>query len=251
MPVDGDPLPSEITSAIRAGGGELAATATWTARYGTGGLPEITGPQVLLAEATLTANAQPDGWHRTDERNWLFTDTSHGGRDQIITQLATAAGLPATPTASSTDTVESAPCLQHTWTLAGEVWRVNGCTYPHYPGMLAVGIGHDHTTTDPPPTVEPSCGQVATATAGRIDRVNVRLGHPAATGSTTTLRTSVHVTFNRHNDDPVAVLTAVAGPLAGWQPNPGDQSTGLTGLAGQWVVTALDATFTSDGRLTR
>ena len=251
--VAGDPLPRTVTEAIVAKGGELADPGSWDARYDTFGLPHVTGDGVRLVEASINAQRMTGGWQRTDELQWLFQDKSHNGLDGLLDNLAAAAGVSTWTQTGDRKLVDGADCTTRTYTQPGDpaapVWRLHGCAYPKFPGMYAVGVGRDGLFADSvPQNVEPTARQVAAAVDGRIDAYTVTFGRPAATGSVSTLRTTVTVSYTGD-----AVATAdilVRGPLAGWQRFPGDRSIMLSGSSGtRWVIGSGTATFDGQGRL--
>ena len=251
--VDATPLPADVVTAIRAGGGELVTTDVWTARYGTGGLPTIDGPDVMLAEASLDVERAGTGWRRSDARQWLFAAAA-GDRDLILDRLANTAGI-TTPATVDDAVVDGAQCTTRTYPSGPVTWTVQGCTYPRYPTMLAAAITRTGTGTPTAgatgggvPVVEPSTIAVTGLLDGRVESLSVALGHPGAAGSTVTLHTTVTVSWPTRPD---AAQRLAAGPLAGWQQSPSDSSVSFVGLAGQWIVTASGATFTSAGRLAR
>ena len=249
--VVGDPLPRSVIDAIVAKGGELADTASWDARYDTFGLPRITGDRVRLVEAKIDARRMTNGWQRTDELQWLFQDTAHSGLDVLLDELAAAAGISTWAHTKDPKHVDGADCSTRTYARPGDstMWRLQGCAYPKFPGMYAVGVGRDGLFADgEPQNVEPTAQQVAAAVDGRIDAYTVTFGRPAATGSVSTLRTTVTVSYT--GDATVTADTLARGPLAGWQRFPGDGSIMLSGSSGtRWVIGSGTATFDGQGRL--
>jgi hypothetical protein len=249
--VVGDPLPRNVTDAILAKGGELVDPGSWDSRYGTVGLPRITGTRVRLVEASIDARRMTNGWQRTDELQWLFEDTSHNGLDDLLDNLAAAAGIASWSHAGAPKLVDGADCATRTYTQPGDSteWRLQGCAYPKFPGMYAVGVGRDGLFADgDPQNVEPTAQQVAAAVDGRIDAYTVTFGRPAATGSVSTLRTTVTVSYT--GDARATADNLVRGPLAGWQRFPGDASIMLSGSSGtSWVIGSGTATFDGQGRL--
>lgn len=249
--VVGDPLPRSVTDAIVAKGGELADPASWDARYDTFGLPRITGDRVHLVEAKIDARRMTNGWQRTDELQWMFQDTAHTGLDELLDDLAAATGISTWAHANDPKLDDGAECATRTYTRSSDstTWRLQGCAYPKFPGMYAVGIGRDGLFADgEPQNVEPTAQQVAAAVDGRIDAYTVTFGRPAAAGSVSTLRTSVTVSYT--GDATVTADTLARGPLAGWQRFPGDGSIMLSGSSGtRWVIGSGTATFDGQGRL--
>ena len=249
--VVGDPLPRSVTDAIVAKGGELADPASWDARYDTFGLPHITGDQVRLVEAKIDARRMTNGWQRTDELQWMFQDTAHNGLEELLDDLAAATGISTWAHANDPKLDDGAECATRTYTRSSDstTWRLQGCAYPKFPGMYAVGIGRDGLFADgEPQNVEPTAQQVSAAVDGRIDAYTVTFGRPPATGSVSTLRTSVTVSYT--GDATVTADTLARGPLAGWKRFPGDGSIMLSGSSGtRWVIGSGTATFDGQGRL--
>ena len=251
--VDGGPLPRAVADAILRRGGETVDSSAWDARFETYGLPHVVGDGVLLVEATVDATEVTNGWRRADQLQWLFLDTSHNGIGSLLDQAAVAAGLSGWAVAETAEVVERAECTKRSYTdpfvPASPVWTLQGCAFPTFAGMYSLGVGRDGVFAGADtPIVEPTAGQVAAALGGTVDEVHVAFGHPEATGSATTLRLSVQVSFNADVDAAVAALGG--GPLVGWQQFPGDASVMLSGTGGaSWVLSDGSARFSVEGRL--
>ena len=251
--VEGGPLARAVVDAILRRGGETVDSSAWDARFETYGLPHVVGDGVLLVEATADATRVTDGWRRADQLQWLFLDTSHHGIGSLLDQAAVAAGLSGWVVAETAEVVERAECTKRIYTapsgLASPVWTLQGCAFPSFAGMYSLGVGRDGVFAGADtPIVEPTAGQVAAALGGTVDEVQVEFGHPEATGSATTLRISVQVSFNADVDAAVAALGG--GPLVDWQRFPGDASVMLSGTGGaSWVVSDGSARFSFEGRL--
>ena len=192
-----------------------------------------------------------NGWQRTDELQWMFQDTAHTGLDNLLDDLAAAAGISTWAHANDPKLDDGADCTTRTYTRSSDstTWRLQGCAYPKFPGMYAVGVGRDGLFADgEPQNVEPTAQQVATSVNGRIDAYTVTFGRPAATGSVSTLRTTVTVSYT--GDVSVTADTLARGPLAGWQRFSGDGSIMLSGSSGtRWVIGSGAATFDGQGRI--
>ncbi len=251
--VEGGPLPRAVIDGVSRQGGELVDSSVWDARFETYGLPHVVGDGVLLVEATVDATRATNGWRRADQLQWLFLDTSHNGIGSLLDQAAIAAGLSGWAVAETAEVVERAECTKRIYTapsgLASPVWTLQGCAFPTFAGMYSLGVGRDGVFAGAhAPIVEPTAGQVAAALGGTVDEVHVAFGHPEATGSATTLRISVQVSFSDDVDAAVAALGG--GPLVGWQQFPGDASVMLSGTGGaSWVLSDGSARFSVEGRL--
>ena len=251
--VEGGPLARPVVDAILRRGGETVDSSAWDARFETYGLPHVVGDGVLLVEATADATRVTDGWRRADQLQWLFLDTSHNGIGSLLDQAAVAAGLSGWAVAETAEVVERAECTKRIYTapsgLASPVWTLQGCAFPTFAGMYSLGVGRDGVFAGAhAPIVEPTVGLVAAALGGTVDEVHVAFGHPEATGSATTLRISVQVSFNADVDAALAALGG--GPLVGWQQFPGDSSVMLSGTGGaSWVLSDGSARFSFEGRL--
>ena len=251
--VDGGPLPRAVVDAVSRRGGDLVDTAVWDARFETYGLPRVVGDGVVLVEASIDATRVSNGWRRVDQLQWLFQDTSHNGVESLLDQAAVAAGLDGRAVVETAEVVDGAVCTMRVYTetaaLAAPVWTLQGCAFATFPGMYSLGVGRDGVFTGVEvPVVEPTVGQVAAVLDGTVEEVHVAFGHPAATGSATTLRISVNVSFNA--DVNTAVAAVADGPLVGWQQSPGDASVMLSGTGGaSWVLSDGSARFSFEGRL--
>lgn len=251
--VDGGPLPRAVVDAFARRGGELVNSSVWDARFETYGLPHVVGEGVVLVEASVDAIRMTSGWRRVDRLQWLFQDTSHHGIGSLLDQAAATAGISGRAVVETAEVIDRAECTQRSYTEpfapAAPVWTLQGCAFPTFPGMYSLGVTRDGVFTGvDAPMVEPTAGQVAGALAGTVDEVHVAFGHPEATGSTTTLRISVQVSFSADVDAAVAALGG--GPLVGWQQFPGDASVMLSGTGGaSWVLSDGSARFSVEGRL--
>lgn len=246
VPVSGGALPGEIVDAIRAGGGDLVDPAEWTARYGTTVLAELAGPDVRLAEATRRAERTGDAWNRVDEAAWLAV--SRTALNDLLADLAAAARIdgPAERTARIDNGGE---CVTDRYPPdpAGAAWSVQGCAYPRYPQMIAVGITRTGPDADPPTAVDPTIGPLVELLDGELDYVEVRLGPPGP--DTATLHLSAYVALPAGLDVTTATDAVLAGPLAGWQVLRGDDSVLLSGPTGAtWTLSAGAAVFEWAGR---
>ncbi|HWL44562.1 MAG TPA: hypothetical protein VNQ73_16600 [Ilumatobacter sp.] len=243
--VSGGDLPAEITDAYRAGGGDLVDPAEWAARYGTAGLPELVGPGVRLVEATHRADHSPAGWARVDEAAWLAVATAD--RDELLAELAAAAGVDGSADRTP-GTDNGGDCATDTYPPdpVGVVWTVQGCSYPRYPQMVAVGVTRRGPTSAPPEVVDPTVGPLVELLDGQVGFVEVRLGAPGP--DTATLHISVHVT--RPAGTPTDAADALlGGPLAGWQVLRGEGSVLLSGPTGAtWTLADGVAVFDWAGR---
>lgn len=244
--VSGGDLPAEIVDAYTTAGGELIEPAEWAARYGTAGLPELTGPGVRLVEATRRAERSTHGWNRTDEAAWLAMATVD--RDDLLAQLATAAGASGSPQRrSSVD--NGADCVTDTYgpDTAGVTWRVNACGYPRYPQLVAVGVSRTGPSSEPPGLVDPTITLLAELLDANPASVEVRLGPPGADRAT--LHLSAHLEFPAARTVTALVDAAAGGPLAGWQVLRGDASALLSGPTGAtWTLAEGVAVFDWAGR---
>lgn len=251
--VEGGPLARAVVDTILRRGGELVDSSVWDARFETYGLPHVIGDGVLLVEATVDATRVTNGWRRADQLQWLFLDTSHNGIGSLLAQAAIAAGLSGWAVAETAEVVERAECTKRIYTapsgLASPVWTLQGCAFPTFAGMYSLGVGRDGVFAGAhAPIMEPTVGLVAAALGGTVDEVHVAFGHPEATGSATTLRIRVQVSFNADVDAALAALGD--GPLVGWQQFPGDSSVMWSGTGGaSWVLSDGSARFSFEGRL--
>lgn len=251
--VDGGPLPRAVGDAVSRRGGEIVDSSVWDARFETYRLPHVVGDGVVLVEATVDATRETNGWRRADQLQWLFQDTSHHGVGSLLDQAAVAGGVSGWSVVETAQAVDGADCMKRIYTaafaLAPPVWTLQGCAFRNFPGMYSLGIGRDGVFPGvDAPMVDPTVGQVAAALGGTVDEVHVAFEHPEATGSATTLRISVQVSFSADVDAAVAALGG--GPLVGWQQFPGDASVMLWGTGGaSWVLSDGIARFSIEGRL--
>ena len=251
--VDGGPLPRAVADAVSRRGGEIVDSSAWDARFETYGLPHVIGDGVVLVEAVVDAVRVANGWQRSDQLQWLFEDATHDGIGSLLDQAAVAAGVSGWSVVETAEVVDGAECTKRIYTapfaLASPVWTLQGCAFPTFAGMYSLGVGRDGVFAGAvAPMVEPTAGQVAGALGGTVDEVHVAFGHPEATGSATTLRISVQVSFSADVDAAVAALSG--GPLVGWQQFPGDASMMLSGTGGaSWVLSDGSARFSVEGRL--
>ena len=251
--VDGGFLPRAVIDAVGRHGGELADQSVWDARFETFGLPRVVGVGVVLIEASIDATRMTNGWRRIDELQWLLQDTSSDGIGSLLDKAASAAGEAGWPVVETMEVVDGAACTKRVYSEpsvpTSPNWTLQGCSFPTLPGMYSLGVSRDGVFTGAEvPMVEPTVDQVAGALAGTVDEVHVEFGHPEATGSVTTLRISVQLSFN--SDLGAAVAALGDGPLSGWQQFPGDASVMLSGTGGaSWVLSDGSARFSFEGRL--
>lgn len=251
--VDGGLLPRAVIDAVGRRGGELADPSVWDARFETFGLPRVVGVGVMLVEARIDATRMTNGWRRIDELQWLLQDTSSDGISSLLDQAASAAGVAGWPVVETVEVVDGAACTKRVYSVpsvpTSPNWTLQGCAFPTLPGMYSLGVSRDGVFTGAEvPIVEPTVDQVASALAGTVDEVHVEFGHPEATGSVTTLRISVQLSFNTDLD--AAVAAVGEGPLSGWQQFPGDASVMLSGTGGaSWLLSDGSARFLFEGRL--
>ena len=248
--VSSSAVPAEVADAVRSGGGELADTGDWTGRFDTLGLPVLTGPGIALVEATLEATNTASGWERVDELQWLFTSAT--SRDDLLDQLAFAAGIAAFEHASEDSTVDAADCTVRTYDDAATAtsWNLQGCTFATFEHMRSIGISRTVYVTDAngPAPLDPSIAAVLDdldAAAGVVD-VTATFGAPTP-GSMSTLQMTT--TIEADVEDPAALLAS--GSLSAW--NRADGEAGLvlfTGSPGTtWTVTDSTVRFIHEGRL--
>lgn len=249
--IDAHALPSEVSNAIHAGGGELATTEAWVGRFAPVDMPLIGGAGVHLVEADVEVTRTDTGWRRVDAMQWLYVDGAGSGVADTLEELAGSAGIGEWNRLDDSDVIDAAPCVTRSYTVAGsdESWILQGCEFPAYAGMVSIGVTHTTTpdeSTDPP-TIDPSVPHVVADSGGTIEHVTARFGPPATVDSTSTLTATVTVT---PGVDAVGDRLA-ASALAGWSVSSGEaNSTVFVGAPGQsWTVTANMVRYSSQGRL--
>ena len=249
-------LPAEVVDAYLRGGGELASTGSWVSRFGVAGLPVLVGDGVRLVAAELDVRREAGGWRERVGLQWLVQLGVAGSRDAVLDDLARAAGLDGVepPVVSTTD-VDGASCEERVFEPvepSGVRWRLHGCSYPRYPGLIAVGVEVERLGTEPDGgAVEPTATAVADALGGSVDAVSVEFGRPLTPGSTDSVTVEVTVLADGGIYDPTLVATELtAGTLAGWSATADSGSVRLIGPAGGvWTVEPDRAVFQISGRL--
>jgi hypothetical protein len=239
-----------VTTAITSKGGELADTASWDARHETFGLPRIAGPGVRLVAAEIEATAVGGGWQRRDALQWLFMDIAHVSLDELLDDVASAAGVGDWVVSEFQQTVSNGECVERTFTASTTTttWKLSGCSYPDLAGLFAIGVERSSRFTEEPSPIDPSVAAAAEALDGRVTHVSVIFGHPTSTGSAVTLTAEATVTFDVGLAEARAILER--GPMKGWTASPGEGSVMYSGGIGtRWVVTSGEATLRATGRL--
>lgn len=248
VPVSGGLLPDRVVTSLRANGGELANTASFDARYETWGLPRVTGASVQLVAAESIVDANNGAWRRRDGMQWLFMDVSHDGIGALMDEMAAAAAVADWPVEVVDTAVGGGECVERTYTRDGIEWLLQGCAYPDFAGMYALGVTRSGLFTAGPVIVDPSVAPMVDVLDGELTMVSVRFEHPASAGSVVTLTVQAVVT---HQVPGAEAVDAVAeGPLQGWTRQPGDSSVQFVGGLGvRWMVTDGEARLTGEGRL--
>lgn len=242
--VSGGDLPADVVAAYKTGGGDLVDPVEWRGRFGAAPVPELSGPGVRLVEATQRGELVDGRWKRTDEFNWLAMSTA--GRDDVLDEMARAAGLDATPT-TSTAVEQSADCVVRTFDADadGVEWRLQGCSYPRFPRMIAIGVTRTGPSEQAGATLDPTVAIVAGELAGQVSFSEATLGEPGADGST--LRLTVHLATGM--DAAAGGDQLEHGSLASWQTFPGDGSLLLSGPTGAtWTLSDQVAVYAWAGR---
>ncbi len=239
-------LPAEIVDAFVNAGGDLVRPDEWARRFGSPvGFPDLHGSSGRVVEALSRVEATEEGWHRTDEMSWLVLDDRD--RDELLTDVAT--GLGAVGGWESTTSIDQgAHCtVAQLPTIAEADWTIQGCRYPRFTDLLALGVTRNVRTTDRPAVLDTSIVAVATVLGGRTTFSEVRLGQPSADGST--LHLSAQVRFDVPIDVDTASERLTAEALPGWQVLKGEESVLLSGPTGAtWTVTSTVAVFEWAGR---
>lgn len=248
--VSSSAVPADVAKALRGNGGELVDTEDWTNRIDTLGLPVLTGPGISLVEATLEATNTASGWERLDELQWLFTTPTP--RDDLLDQLAFAAGIAAVEPSTDNSTVDSADCTIRTYDdpATSTTWDLQGCTFPTFENMTSIGISRTAYVSDAngPTPLDPSIAAVLDDldATGHVADVTATFGAPTP-GSTSTL--TMATTIEPDDADPATALSS--GALSTW--NRTDGEAGLVVFAGSpgttWTVTNGTVRFTHEGRL--
>ncbi len=249
-------LPAEVVDALLRGGGELASTGSWVNRFGVAGLPVLVGDGVRLVAAELDVRSEAGGWRERVGLQWLMQLGAVGSRDAVLDDLARAAALDgAEPPVVSTTDGDGASCEERVFEPvepSGMQWRVHGCSYPRYPGLVAVGVEVERLGTEPDGrAVEPTATAVADALGGSVDAVSVEFGRPLTPGSTDSVTVEVTVVADGGIYDPTLVSTELtAGALASWSATAGGGGVQLMGPAGGvWTIESSRAVFHVSGRL--
>jgi hypothetical protein len=249
-------LPAEVVDAYLRGGGELASTSSWMDRFGLAGLPVLVGDGVRLVAAELDVRRGADGWRERVGLQWLAQLGAAGSRDAVLDELAHAAGLDgAEPLVPATTAVDGASCEERVFQPvepSGVRWRVHGCSYPRYPGLVAAGVELVRLGTEPDGgAVEPTATAVAAALGGSVDAVSMEFGRPPTPGSTDSVTVEVTVVAGPGIYDPTLVAAELsAGALDGWSTTAIGGGIRLIGPAGGvWTIESGRAVFHVSGRL--
>jgi hypothetical protein len=131
-------------------------------------------------------------------------------------------------------------------------WRLHGCSYPRYPGLVAIGVELVRRGTEPDGgEIESTATAVADALGGSVDVVSVEFGRPPTPGSTDSVSVEVTVVAAPGIHDPADVAVELtAGALAGWSATAGGGSVRLVAPAGGvWTIESDRAVFQVSGRL--
>lgn len=241
--VSGGDLPTQVLDGYAHNGGDLVSGEEWSGRFGSAGLPTVTGPGVTLAEAVQRVERRDGRWERTDEASWLAM--SNDDRDTVLAAVAAATRVTGSPQRTAS-LEQAADCVIDTYPASdGVEWTIQGCSYERFPRMLAVGVSRTATTDEAPAVLDPTVTAIAAELDGTVTYSEVRFGAPGPDGSTLYLSTQVAT-----NVDVAAASTAVtAGPLVGWQTFPGEGSLLLSGPSGgTWTLSDRVAVFTWAGR---
>ncbi len=254
--VDSVELPAEVVDAYLRGGGELASTSSWTDRFGAAGLPVLVGDGVRLVAAELDVRREAGGWRERVGLQWLAQLGAAGSRDAVLDDLAHAAALDgAEPPVVSTTDGDGASCEERVFQPvepSGVRWRFHGCSYPCYPGLVAVGVELVRLGTEPDGgAVEPTATAVADTLSGSVDAVSAEFGRPSVPGSTDSVTVEMKVVADGGVYDPTLVTTELTPwALAGWSATAGGGGIQLMGPAGGvWTIESDRAVFQVSGRL--
>ncbi len=249
-------LRAEVVDAYLRGGGELASTASWVNRFGVDGLPVLVGDGVRLVGAELEVRREAGGWRERVGLQWLVQLGAAGSRDAVLDELARAAGLDgAEPPVAATTAVDGASCEERVFQPAepsGVRWRFHGCSYPRYPGLVAVGVELVRLGTEPDGgAVEPTATAVAAALGGSVDAVSAKFGRPPTPDLTDSVTVEVTVVAAPGIYDPTLVAAELsAGALDGWSSMTTSGGVQLVGPAGGvWTIESDRAVFRVSGRL--
>lgn len=244
--VDDGALPPEIMDAFANAGGDLVLPDQWARRFGApAGFPELHGSSGRVVEALSRVEATDDGWRRTDELSWLVLDGR--SRDELLADVA--AGLGAVGAWESTTTIdEGAHCaVAQLPPISDADWTVQGCSYPRFADLLALGVTRSVRSIARPDVLDASVVAVAASLGGRTAFSEVRLAQPSTDGST--LRLSAQVRFDVPVDVDASIELLSTEALPGWQVLKGEGSVLLSGPTGAtWTVTPTVAVFEWAGR---
>jgi hypothetical protein len=239
-------LPTEIVNAFVNAGADLVVPDEWTRRFGApADFPELRGSSGRVVEALSRVEAKDAGWRRTDEMSWLVLDDRD--RDELLTDVATSLGA-VDGWEATTVIDQGAHCaLAQLPTIADADWTIQGCDYPRFTDLLALGVTRRVDTTDQTAVLDTTMSAVAVALDGRTTFSEVRLGQPSPDGST--LHLSAHVRFDVPIDVDTASERLTTEALPGWQVLKGEDSVLLSGPTGAtWTVTSTVAVFEWAGR---
>ncbi len=249
-------LQAEVVDAYLRGGGELASTSSWMDRFGVAGLPVLVGDGVRLVAGELDVRRGADGWRERVGLQWLAQLGAAGSRDAVLDDLAHAAAADgAEPAVVSTTDGDGASCEERVFEPvepSGMQWRVHGCNYPRYPGLVAVGVELVRLGTEPDGgAVEPTATAVAAALGGSVDAVSVQFGRPSTPGLTDSVTVEVTVVAAPGIYDPTLVAAELtAGALDGWSTTAISGGVRLIGpTGGVWTIESDRAVFRVSGRL--
>jgi hypothetical protein len=249
-------LPAEVVDAYLRGGGELASTSSWMDRFGVAGLPVLVGDGVRLVAGELDVRRGADGWREQVALQWLAQLGAAGSRDAVLDDLARASGLDgAEPPVVSTTDGDGASCEERVFEPvepSGVRWRVHGCSYPRYPGLVAVGVELERLGPEPDGgAVEPTATAVAAALGGSVDAVSAKFGRPPTPGLTDSVTVEVTVVAASGIYDPTLVAAELsARALDGWSTTAIGGGIRLVGPAGGvWTIESDRAVFRVSGRL--
>ena len=234
-------LPTEIANAFENAGADLVVPDEWTRRFGApAGFPELRGSSGRLVEALSRIEATDAGWRRTDEMSWLVLDDRD--RDELLTDLAKSLGA-SDGWEATTVIDQGAQCaLAQLPTIANADWTIQGCGYPRFTDLHALGVTRRADTTDQPDVLDTSMSAVAASLGGHTTFSEVRLGQPSPDGST--LHLSAQVRFDVPIDVDTASERLTTDVLPGWQVLKGEDSVRLSGPTGAtWTVTSTVAVF--------
>ena len=139
-----------------------------------------------------------------------------------------------------------ADCVQRDYLLAGVAWRVQGCSYAQYAGMVAVSLSRTGVFASPVPVLDASFPAIVASLGDvAVREWSIEFTEPNPDG--TTLRMRLVASHNATLDSVTDALGT--GALVGWQQHGGDESMLFAAANGAtWTVGPSSLQFDAVGR---